>query len=513
MLCLNLGNEALLLRAHLLRSAQSEILIQTFIWKNDECGRYLAMLILEAAKRGVKVKIVVDAWPGLDFPALLVSLEDVHENIHLKFYNPPDKKITPDAVAIAKEALVNTVELSHRMHSKAFIADGTIAIIGGRNYENTYYDRSPGRNFKDREVAVCGPVACEAREVFWKYWDAGYSYHPKQLKDYKTELEKGNVTLHAGREDFSLGDGFDELDSQCRNETCMQSLFRRMKHVEKIEFVADPPGIKENTGTSNTLHSLKKLFQSAERELLLQTPYFVLDSFQREVFEELLKRQAPVDIRISTNSLAATDNIIAYGTAIRDREKFISQIPLRIFEFRPRPYSFKDMLGYTKHAEEQLNKQSDLQADTPYKGFHLCLHAKTYIVDDHTTCITSANMDPRSIYTNTEEGVIIYDREFTAQVKSDLERDIAPRNSWAVAPLPRSMKKSVFQKITFAGLSGGTPTSCFELKDGQEPVSCYDPEFFDRYREVGRFPQAGCSFRHFQAMFIALVAKGIKPYV
>src|SRR5215207_6438858 len=82
---INLGDSAFLLRMHLLQSAKTSIIIQTFLWQNDECGRFLCYLALQAAKRGVRVKVLVDCWPGLDHPPLLVFLGSVHPNIEVKF--------------------------------------------------------------------------------------------------------------------------------------------------------------------------------------------------------------------------------------------------------------------------------------------------------------------------------------------------------------------------------------------------------------------------------------------
>ncbi len=457
----NKGDDALLLRTHLIKTAISEILIQTFIWKNDECGRFLVWELLEAAKRGVPVKILVDTWPGLEFPPLLVFLGSAHPNLELKFYNPPDKQITPDSCSVIKKAITNPEKLNHRMHSKAFIADAKIIIIGGRNHENAYFDRGQGRNFKDREIAIAGPVAGKATEVFFKYWNAKCSYFGKDLKDYKEELEKSELKPDSAKDEYQLNNLFDELEIQSKNIGLIETRFlKEMQPVEQAELVADEPGDINNNTPSPMIKSLHDLIQSADSAVLLQTPYFVLDKYYRDLFRELTNRKNSVDIRISTNSLAATDNVLAYSTALRDRERYISTLKLRIFELCPLPKDWSNMLGYKAIAEEKLSG-SKLKANKnpPHKGFHLCLHAKTYIIDDHTTCITSANIDPRSLYINTEMGIIVRDRAFTAKIKANIENDISPGNSWAVAMVPKDQRAGIFGNFTFTWFYPGTPTA------------------------------------------------------
>ncbi len=57
---LDLGDDALLSRIHLIRQAKKAIYIQTFIWQGDESSRFVAYELIQAAKRGVKVKVLID---------------------------------------------------------------------------------------------------------------------------------------------------------------------------------------------------------------------------------------------------------------------------------------------------------------------------------------------------------------------------------------------------------------------------------------------------------------------
>ena len=66
--------------------------------------------------------------------------------------------------------------LNHRMHNKLFIADGAIAVMGGRNVADEYFTRSPTNNFVDMDVLVVGPVVHQLASIFDGYWNIPQAY-------------------------------------------------------------------------------------------------------------------------------------------------------------------------------------------------------------------------------------------------------------------------------------------------------------------------------------------------
>ena len=88
MLILDKGDESLLARIHLIRAAQKTIHIQTFIWVNDEAGQLMVAELLAAAKRGVKVKVIIDQLFSMGNSWLVANLATLHQNIEFRLYNP-----------------------------------------------------------------------------------------------------------------------------------------------------------------------------------------------------------------------------------------------------------------------------------------------------------------------------------------------------------------------------------------------------------------------------------------
>lgn len=82
------GDESLLLRLHMIKSAQKRIDIQTFIWVDDESGHLMLAELLDAAKRGVEVNIIADQLFSMGNTWLLSELATVHKNFNMKLFNP-----------------------------------------------------------------------------------------------------------------------------------------------------------------------------------------------------------------------------------------------------------------------------------------------------------------------------------------------------------------------------------------------------------------------------------------
>ena len=94
---LNIGDRALLVRIHLIRSAKSSIDIQQFIWATDETASFIFKELVKAARRGVRVRIINDQLSAVGDARKVATAVGVHENLAIKIYNPTfDKFRAPD---------------------------------------------------------------------------------------------------------------------------------------------------------------------------------------------------------------------------------------------------------------------------------------------------------------------------------------------------------------------------------------------------------------------------------
>lgn len=490
------GYDALLLRVHLIRQAKASIVVQTFIWTNDECGRLLMYELIEAARRGVKVRIIADhpfSEQNLETVAFLAT---VHPNLELKHYRPAMARMKPSIFQTILASLQSFRAVNQRMHNKLMVFDDAVMITGGRNIENTYFDHSTELNFRDRDVLAIGPVARAAAESFEEFWKYRHAVSSRDLTDVAAVIVEGKYPRFAARTDYDFGPYFGGLDREADDPTVIAARFgARLKPVNKVTFICDVPGKKRGmfSQTARITRELGKTIGEAKNSVVIQTPYLVLSQSAQQLFRGIQEKNPGLRIKVSSNSFASTDNLLAYSANYRLRNVYVQELKLEVHEFKPRPgllqehfpqYPFIARMAQARMAEGK-------QARMPF----LCLHAKSLVVDDRIAFVGSYNLDPRSENLNTEVGLLVEDDAFALGLRQEIERDMRAENSWAIAR--RSMPLGL---NTVNGLIGDVlslspvdfwpiqNTSSFELLPGAMELSPYDPEFHRHYREVGPFP-------------------------
>lgn len=509
---LNIGDDALLARLHLIRNAQESINIQTFLWKVDETCRFFIYELIEAAKRGVQVKVIADFNTIPKDPKLYAFLSSVHPNIKLKIYNPLTDKLKTSKLSFAATALMDFRGVNQRMHNKIFVVDNKIAITGGRNYENDYYDRGIHRNFRDRDVLIIGPVVRQMTDSFKEYWDHPLVVNITDMIDVDRLIQKKDYPVFEGKETFDLGDLFDEVDRCASNDKCIKrKLIKNHYIVRKVDFFADKPGKDEKLGelkVSRTTYELAKLVQSAKKSIVMQTPYLVVGKKGKRFFKNLIKKNPEVEILVSSNSLAAADHAHAYAFSYKNKKRYIKSFHWQIFELRPHPGQEDEII-------------SPVARDFRDDNYFVCIHAKSYVVDQEKVWVGSYNLDPRSANLNTEVGVIIYDERVASNIEENIKRDMANANSWTVAKRKKRPLRSfisgtlgaVVEAVPIVNLWPFTYSGSYELKEGKKPVSIFDEDFYNHYKYIGPFPEVFGTGKEIEARLIKAFLGPIEPLI
>ena len=167
------GPEAFAIRARTAKIAGRSLDVQTYIWNADGTGMALAYRLLEAADRGVKVRLLVDDMDARSKNYGFAAL-DAHPNISVRMFNPFQSRA--GALTFMFEAMGSFSRINRRMHNKTWIADNRIAIVGGRNLGDEYFGASDEVNFVDLDFAMIGPIVREASASFDKYWNSPLAY-------------------------------------------------------------------------------------------------------------------------------------------------------------------------------------------------------------------------------------------------------------------------------------------------------------------------------------------------
>ncbi len=490
------GYDALLLRVHLIRHAQKSIEIQTFIWSDDECGRLVMFELIEAAKRGVKVRIIADHLFSDQQPDTVAFLATVHPNFEIKHYRPAYSRIKPSRLQLLLATVTSFRAVNQRMHNKVMLFDDAVLVTGGRNLENSYFDHATGLNYRDRDVLAVGPVARAAAASFAEYWSYRHAVPSRELVDVAAVIARGDFRRYPRREDWDFGGLFGALEHEADDAALVAERFgAKLRSVERAVFIADEPGKGRGfySTTARITRELRSTLEQARTRITIQTPYLVLSDPAQRLIQAMQQKNPGLVIRVSTNSFASTDNLPAYSANYRLRGDYIEKLGLQVHEFMAHPADRpRHFLQYDRMAARARTRHGP-DVDRPF----LSLHAKSLVVDDRTAFVGSYNLDPRSENLNCEAGLLVTDVDFARALRAEIDRDLRPENSWVIARRRLPLRLDAVNAL-IDGIMSLSPvdlwplqnTSSFELRPGSAEVPPGDPRFYDHHRDVGSFPGA-----------------------
>lgn len=307
-----------------------------------------------------------------------------------------------------------------RMHNKTFIVDEQVAITGGRNIADEYFDYDHEYNFRDRDILLMGKEVNTMQQSFKLFWESDLSVPVAKISEKKVVYNKNayeKLHEYACNPENFWPQVREELDNFSKTFNKLLSS-KNFAWTTDARFVSDLPGKNKNQkgllGGGETTRELIKLINNAEKSVDIQTPYLITTEVGKMVFADAVKRG--VKVRILTNSIASTDNAEAFSGYQRDRAKLL-KTGVEIYEFKPDAQErFKMMTG-------ALQKKMNF---TPIFG----LHAKSIVVDGQLAVVGTFNLDPRSANLNTECFVVVNSKTLATGVLEKMETDFLPENSW-----------------------------------------------------------------------------------
>lgn len=167
-LLMDRGREALSWRAILADAAEQSIDAQYFLWKNDDAGKIVMQRLLAAADRGVRVRVLIDDSMTESDPHYLANFA-AHPKVELRLYKPFGPKHN-SLVMRWSDYVADLRVLNRRMHNKLFVVDESVAIVGGRNIGNEYFEYPGPFVNRSRDLLALGPVVKSASAAFERYW-------------------------------------------------------------------------------------------------------------------------------------------------------------------------------------------------------------------------------------------------------------------------------------------------------------------------------------------------------
>ena len=381
------------LNARMLLASRAEISIdaQYYELKYDSAGRAFIKALLDAADRGVRVRLLVDDITTQGYDAGMVGL-DSHPNLEIRVFNPFANRRFRKLDGLTSFSRVN-----RRMHNKSFTVDNQVTIFGGRNIADEYFGVNEDAIFFDLDVAAIGPITQRVSQMFDDYWNheraAPLPAFAKLPQDPDAELTRIRKELSEWENQISDTKLMAVAEEKYLKLT---SKGKSMFTWAPFKFIFDSPdkAFKSRAEKASLLKGpIKNSLLEAEKEIIIISPYFVPIKPGIEALSKL--QNDGIDIAIITNSRAANNQALVHAGYAPARKPLLKN-GVKIYEVRPSA----QVIDY-----ETVDVSSAKAT----------LHTKAYIVDRSALFVGSFNFDQRSININTELGVIIDSPVLAAQ--------------------------------------------------------------------------------------------------
>ena len=386
------GRDAFAARAIATRRAGRSIDLMYYIWQDDLAGHLLLSELRQAAERGVRVRMLLDDINVKGKDGALLAMVG-HPNIEVRVYNPFRNR---DGIGRLLEMVQRSWSINHRMHNKAWIADGRVAVVGGRNVGVEYFDAAEDTNFRDLDVALFGPAVEEASAIFDTFWNSD------QVVPISALNRKSRRTLEAVmgqiREETRSPQAQRFLEKVDTSDNVRRYITQNLTPywTDRIRVLSDPPDKRPSEDRSQWLiHAILEDLASARHKALLISPYFVPGNEGVVALADAARRH-DAHVGVITNSLVANDVLAVHSGYSKYRELLL-KAGIHLYETK-----------------------ADVATDSSLFGSSgASLHTKAYLVDDRRGFVGSFNMDPRSINLNTEMGVLFDDSELAGALREE----------------------------------------------------------------------------------------------
>ncbi len=382
--------DAFAARMRLISTAQRTIDIQYYIWRDDITGNLLLRALHDAARRQVRVRLLVDdnGTSGLDGKLALLNAEP---NAEVRLFNP-----FPFRTFKQLGFLTDFSRLNRRMHNKSLTVDGLVTIVGGRNIGDEYFGATRDVAFTDLDVLAGGHVAVEVSRDFDRYWNS----EPAWPLDRLVAAPDEHSPLRDETSTARMPQAHAYVEAAKRSAFIEDLVAGTLAfHWGPVRMVSDDPGKVLGQAQPDTLLAarLMDILGKPERSVDLVSPYFIPTQQGVEAFASLARQG--VRLRVLTNALEATDVTAVHAGYAKYRRPLL-KLGVTLFEMRrgADPGRPREKAG-------------------PFGSSGSSLHAKTFAVDGKRVFVGSFNFDPRSALLNTELGFVI-DSETMAQAMS-----------------------------------------------------------------------------------------------
>nr|WP_307691116.1 phospholipase D family protein [Variovorax ginsengisoli] len=494
-------------RLALVEGAQQTLDLQYYAIHADASTGRLLRGVVEAARRGVRVRVLLDDFHSTGRNAMVMALA-TEPNIQMRMFNPL-AGARGSTIGRMFNALGDFSRVQQRMHNKLFIADNAMAVAGGRNLGDAYFGIATTGNFIDVDVLAAGPIVQDLSRSFDSYWNNERAYpvasliSREELLQLREEAIASEASARApgaspatasstptppdgeprpapqGPTDAQRAQVWDEkaldlrtadlvwapaivladkpgkiaLDDAGDTDTDVQDAGKNPGLVvtQPRDGRAAAPrgnvlGAASNltAGSETVVEGLLQLIGQARGDLLIISPYFVPGPDMLAAFQRA--RDRGVRVRVLTNSLASNDAPVAHVGYARHREALL-RMGVELYELRSEQAGVVSAFG---------SSGSSVTGES-----RAMLHSKVLVLDGRLLVVGSMNLDLRSQLQNTEIALLIGSQRLSAIATQQIEEALR-KGAWHVeivdgqllwrAPEGSGLQDSRTEPDTSAGL-------------------------------------------------------------
>lgn len=391
------GADALASRLALIDRAEVSVDAQYYIWHDDSSGILLLDALRRAAARGVQVRLLLDdnGVPGMD--QIMANL-NADPNIQIRLFNPSTIR-NPKLLGYA----LDFFRMNRRMHNKAMIFDGAVAVIGGRNIGDEYFQI--GKEFYvDLDVLAIGPIVTDTSNAFDQYWNSASVFGLESI----VELSGDPDGFDARVADLQSHAELQEIQSETQISADLFAKGQIRPEWTDVDLVVDDPIKGQGDARRDQLMIVRlgQILGDVRERLDLVSAYFVPGQAGTAYFEVLA--QTGLQVNILTNALNTTDVLMVHAGYTKYRRSLL-QAGVQLFELKLRG-------GQPEEGGFQIK---------PLGLSGASLHAKTFSVDRERLFIGSFNFDPRSALLNCEMGFLIRSPSMARRISEAFDKRLA----------------------------------------------------------------------------------------
>jgi cardiolipin synthase C len=401
------GMDGLAARVQIIRGAERTLDLQYFIFRGDATGSLIRQELRDAADRGVRVRVLVDDGDTQAGDEVLLAL-DGYRDMHVRVFNPFSYR-GHNRILRNLDYISHKSRLDYRMHNKLLVADNSVALVGGRNIGNQYFQVDPASQFADDDVFVVGPAVRAMSGAFDEFWNSDMAVPAIQLDRH------GSSRHHSVAPTPLAGDYLARIESG-------QPLAQLLGDSDSLTWGAsqvlyDSPQKRriERSESRGRLmsNSVEAEIGRTKHELEIVSPYFVPSDHELDLLKDARARN--VSVRILTNSLETNPEAAAQSGYAKIRKPLL-QSGVQIYEVRSRLDSVRGS-GQGRNIAQYGN---------------YALHAKMYVFDSRSVFLGSWNYDQRSLRINTEMGILINSPVIAQGVVRRFDQMTSPKEAYEV---------------------------------------------------------------------------------